>query len=129
MGDSIMDNAILKKRLNTYKSSDGRLRHVSDEIVLDVLRAWEHWQGTSASLYREIGLSKMQLLIMIKKAKKLVKSGVVTESEFKEVKVEGMSEQSVPLQDGQSIEVTWEQGKVIRFHHVEQLVDFLKRVA
>ena len=80
-----MDNAVLKKRLNTYKNSQGRLQNVSDDVVMEVLRAWENWPGSTADLYRELGLSKMQMVIMIKKGKKLVKSGVVTESELQEV--------------------------------------------
>ena len=52
-----MDNAILKKRLNTYKSAKGTLKDVSNDVVFEVLRAWENWPGTAADLYRELGLS------------------------------------------------------------------------
>ena len=48
-----IENKVIKKRLNTYKSSNGRLSKVDDEVVLEVLRAWENWQGTAAGLYRE----------------------------------------------------------------------------
>src|SRR3990167_1783980 len=85
-----MDNAILKKRLNTFKSAKGTLRKVSDDVVIDVLRAWENWPGTSADLYKDLGLSKMQLVTMIQKAKRLIKGGVVVESEFKEVKLDSL---------------------------------------
>ena len=78
-----MDNAILKKRLNTYKSAKGTLKDVSNDVVFEVLRAWENWPGTAADLYRELGLSKMQMVTMIQKAKRLVKSGTVLESEFR----------------------------------------------
>ena len=86
-----MDNAVIKKRLNTFKSAKGTLKDVSDDVVIDVLRAWENWPGSAADLYRDLGLSKMQLVTMIQKAKRLVKSGVVTESEFREVKLPGGS--------------------------------------
>ena len=86
-----MDNGVLRKRLNTYKAGkDGRLSKVGDDVVMEVLRAWENWPGTAADLYRDLGLSKMQLVTMIQKAKRLVKSGVIPEPEFKEVKVEGL---------------------------------------
>jgi hypothetical protein len=123
-----MDNAVLKKRLNTFKSAKGTLRKVSDEVVIDVLRAWENWSGTAAELYRELGLSKMQLVTMIQKAKRLIKSGVVAESDFKEVKV-ATSSQSTFSEDCRVIELVWAEGKLIRFGQVEQLVDFLKKVA
>mgnify|MGYP003418446475 FL=1 len=124
-----MEHAVLRKRLNTYKTSEGRLQHVSDEVVMEVLRAWENWSGSTADLYREIGLSRMQMVIMIKKGKKLVKSGVVVESEFHEIK-QGTTETTQPTSIcGPVIEVNWHQDKVIRFSAVDQLVDFLKKVS
>lgn len=124
-----MDNAILKKRLNTFKSGkSGQLRAVSDEVVMDVLRAWESWPGTAADLYRDLGLSKMQMVTMIQKAKRLVKSGVIPQSEFKEIKI---ADAGLPAPGcaGHVVELTWDQGKLIRFAGVELLVDFLKKVA
>ena len=120
-----MENTVIKKRLNTYKSEGGRLSNVDDEVVLDVLRAWENWQGSTADLYREIGLSKMQLLIMLKKGKKLVKNGAVSGGAFKEISI------SAPAGSGgagYAIEVSWEHGRLVRFKEVSQLVEFLKLV-
>src|SRR3989338_8712736 len=108
-----MDNAILKKRLNTFKSAKGIIRKVSDEVVIDILRAWENWPGRTVDLYRELGLSKMQMAIMIKKAKRLIKSGVVVESEFKEVKLDWLMGASSTMAG--PIEASWDKGKVIRF--------------
>lgn len=82
-----METAVIRKRLNTFKSGKGQLRAVSNDVVMEVLRGWESWPGKTSDYYREIGLSKMQMVTMIQKAKKLVKSGVVMESEFKEVSV------------------------------------------
>ena len=121
-----MDNAVLKKRLNTFKSSKGTLKQVGSDVVIDVLRAWENWPGSASDLYRELGLSKMQMVTMIQKAKRLIKSGVVPESDFKEIKVE--SQQSF-ASGGCGIEIAWDNGKLIRFAEVSQLVDFLKKVA
>lgn len=123
-----MDNAILKKKLNTFKTDKGTLKKVSDEVVLEVLRAWEHWAGPTSELNREIGLSKMQLVTMIQKAKRLVKSGMVPPDDFKEIKViDGGGSGQLPPCSG--IEIAWENGKLIRFNQVDQLVDFLKKVA
>lgn len=121
-----MDNAILKKRLNTYKSAKGTLKDVSNEVVFEVLRAWENWPGSAADLYRELGLSKMQMVTMIQKAKRLVKSGVVTESEFKEIAVAGGISQGSPCQ---GIELGLSDGRVIRFPTVDPLLEFLKKAA
>lgn len=123
-----MDNAILKKRLNTFKSSKGTLKDVGTDVVIDVLRAWENWSGSTADLYRDLGITRMQMVTMIQKAKRLVKSGVIAEPEFKEVKV---ASGSVAAFGGGpcGIELVWDQGKVIRFGQVELLVDFLKKAA
>jgi hypothetical protein len=59
------------------------------------------------------------------RAKKLKREGHFDGGEFKEIHVEGSS----PASSGCGIEVVWEAGKVIRFSQVEQLVDFLKKVA
>jgi hypothetical protein len=125
-----MDNAILKKRLNTFKTSNGKLTQVSDEVVMELLRAWEQWPGTSADLYRDIGLSKMQMVILIKKAKKLIKSGAVfPESDFKEIRINSESGQIVESSPCSGVEIIWNNGKVIRFSQVDLLIDFLKKAA
>lgn len=124
-----METSVLKKRLNTFKSSNGTLRNISDEVIIDVLRAWEHWSGSSADLYRDLGLSKMQLVTILKKAKRLVKSGVVTESEFREVNIEGIIPPPSEKGPCSKIEVIWSDNRIIRFDEVEQLIDFLKKVA
>lgn len=127
-----MDNAILKKRLNTFRAGkSGRLQDISDEVVLAVHRAWENWPGTTADFCREIGVKPTQMNVIIKSGKKLVKSGVVTESEFHEVTTAGGA--MPPGQAGEdpclAIELSWNEGRVIRFPRVDDLLDFLKRVA
>ena len=120
-----MENAVIKKRLNTYKTEGGRLSNVDDEVVLDVLRGWENWQGSTADFYREIVLSKMQLLIMLKKGKKLVKNGAVSGGAFKEISI---SAASGSMGSCYAIEVSLEHGRLVRFKEVSQLIEFLKLV-
>ena len=124
-----MDHNVLKKKLNTFKSSKGTLRQVGNDVVIEVLRAWEHWPGSAADLYRELGLSKMQLVTMIQKAKRLVKSGTVIEPEFTEVKLDVPGTQGLQSPAALCIEVAWGQDKLIRFCQVEQLIEFLKKAA
>ena len=90
--------------------------------MMDVLRAWEQWQGSTADLYRELGLSKMQLVVMIKKGKRLVKSGMAGGGDFKEVKVIA---ETTGAHD--KIELIWDNGRTIRFSVVSQLLEFLDR--
>ena len=50
---------------------------------------------------------------------------------FKEIKVENSPSNLASLQGGPctGVEIMWDNGKLIRFQQVEQLVDFLKKVA
>ena len=126
-----MDNTILKKKLNTFKTDKGSLKNVSDDVVFEVLRTWENWPGQSRELYPELGLSKMQMVTMIQKAKRLVKSGMAPADDFKEIKVDSSPSNLTSLQAGpcHGVEIIWDNGKLIRFQQVEQLIDFLKKVA
>lgn len=122
-----MDSTVFRKRLSTFRTDGGRLRKVSDDLTLDILRAWEQWSGTSKEFYKSLGLDKHQLPIIIKRGKKLIKSGAVTGGEFKELKFDNL----VGTQTGMvgPIEVTCGDGRVIRFSQVDQLVDFIKKAA
>lgn len=57
----------------------------------------------------------------------MCREGGFPASEFSEVTADSLLPQGVAPCSG--IELTWEQGKVIRFPQVEQLIDFLKKVA
>lgn len=122
-----MDNTILRKRIKTFMSAKGSLSGISDEVILEVLKTWEQWPGTTADLYRDLGIKKGQLSSIIKKAKKLVKSGYAVESTFKEVNLETPNITPTMLNSG-PIELIWEQGYVIRFGNADLLIDFLERV-
>jgi len=122
-----MDNTVLKKRLSSFKTDGGRYSKISDDLLVDLLRAWESWTGSSKEFYQGLGLSKQQLGNVIKKGKKLSKSGNYGSGEFKEIKFDSLVGAGGAMVG--PIEVSWESGKVIRFSQVEQLVDFLKKVA
>jgi len=121
-----MESAVLKKRINTFRLSSGQLRGVSQEVVMEVLRGWESWPGSSADFYKGIGLKKHQLSTLIREGKKIVKSGVVAESEFKEL---GVSAGGLFATSTGGIEVQVDGGRLVRFGQVDQLVEFLKKTA
>ena len=120
-----MDNVILKKRLSSFKTDKGMYTKISDDLLVDILRAWEAWTGNSKEFYQSLGMSKQQLANVIKKGKKLSKKGNYGSGEFKELKLDSLVGASSVL----PIEVNWDKGKVIRFSQVDALVDFLKKVA
>lgn len=104
------------------------LKRVSDDVVMEVLRGWESWSGSSVDFYREIGLSKQQLANMIKKGKKLIKTGAVTEGEFREISLPTGGSEFAGT-GGATMEVKLDAGKAVRFFHVDQLVEFLKKMS
>lgn len=121
-----MDNAILKKKLSTFRTAKGSLTRVSDEVLMGVLRAWEQWPGKATDMAKELGLPMRQMMVVIEKAKKRLRDGDIIEEEFKEIKLEAPSASAMMVGP---IELAWDQGRVIRFSQVEQLIDFLKKVA
>jgi hypothetical protein len=122
-----MDSTTLQKKLSTYVSEKGQLRHVSDELLFEVLTAWENWQGTATSFYREIGFSQRQMASLIGKAKKLKRDGYFGDPGFKEVQLP--QEFISPPSNSQFIEMALRDGKIIRFPHMEQLLEFIKKAS
>lgn len=123
-----MDLSILKKKISTFRSDGGKLRNVSDELLMEILMVWESWSGTSSGFYSGIGVDHRKMASLLGKAKKLKREGHFPAEEFKEIK---LVDSSVGLGSAYpcGIEMAWENGKIIRFSQVEQLVDFLKKVS
>ena len=121
-----MDLSILKKKLSTYRTEGGYLKNVGDELLVEILGAWEEWSGPTKEFYRALGADHRKMASLMGRAKKLKREGVVPETQFKEVK---LGRSRVDLNCREAIVLKWEQGTMIRFKQVDQLVDFLKKVA
>jgi len=124
-----MDLNILKKKISTFRSEGGKLRNVSDELLMELLSAWESWTGPASGFYSGIGVTHRKMASLMGKAKKLKREGHFPVEEFKEISLAEGGAPSSQIGDGSGIEILWDQGKVIRFSAVEQLVDFLRKVA
>ena len=124
-----MDLEILNKKVSSYRDNGGRVRKVSDELLLEILEAWEQWTGPASGFYTALGVSAKGIASIIGKAKKLKREGFPA-GNFKELKIDGAagpeSGSSVPCT---GIELSWTGGRVIRFPQVDQLVEFLKKAA
>lgn len=119
---------ILKKRISSYRTPKGKLTRVPDELLVDILIAWEQWTGPASGFYSALGADHRKMAGLIGRAKKLKREGFFPEEAFKEIKIE--SSNMGPIGSPcQGIEVIWDNGKVIRFPQVEYLIDFLKKVA
>jgi hypothetical protein len=124
-----VDLEVLKKRLSSYRTPKGRLTRVPDELLVDILLAWEQWTGPASGFYSSLGADHRKMAGLIGRAKKLKREGFFPEEAFKEIKVEGSEGFRGPLPPCHGVEMVWDNGKLIRFSEVEQLIDFLKKVA
>ena len=70
-----MDNSNLKKKLSVYVTDKGYLKNVSDEVLYEILVAWENWSGSSKEFYRSLGFTAAQMAALIGKAKKYKRQG------------------------------------------------------
>ena len=123
-----MENMTLRKKLSTYLSEHGRLRNVNDEVLLELLSAWEEWQGNAKDFYRSIGFTHKQMATLLGKAKRLKREGHFGTGEFKEIKM-AVDDVSAPSLGGTCIEVVWGDGKIIRFQQVQQVLEFLQKAS
>ena len=121
-----MELEILKKKLSTFKTEGGRTRNVSDDLLLEVLSAWEHWTGTSRAFYKGIGVSSKGISSILGKAKRLKRQG--SPNPFQEVSVENSTHTDACSHLSCDIELQ-ENNKVIRFGKVDLLIEYLKKAA
>ena len=117
-----MELDTLKRKLSTFKTESGRLKNVSDELLMEILSAWETWSGSGAGFYRAIGTNHKKFASLLGKAKKLKREGYIA-SEFQEVKV--VDTASAPQY---RVELVWN-NHVIRFGDVDSALEFLRKVA
>lgn len=125
-----MDMEVLKKRISTFRGEGGRVKITDEGLMMEILMAWEQWKGLGKDFYRAIGVSQTGMASIIGRAKKLRREGHFPAEDFKEIKIaDGGAGTTSTLTGCNVIEVSWENGKVIRFGQVDQLIDFLKKVA
>ena len=122
-----MEFTVLKKKLNSFRGANGVFRGVSEELLVEVLRLWENYTGAMGDFAKKLGVRNSQLGPMIHKARKVSKNKEYANGKFKEVKIESSNHDSVKGCKG--IDLKWDKGRVIRFPEVDQLIEFLKKVA
>ena len=121
-----MELEILKKKLSSFRGEGGKITKVSDDLLLEILNAWENWTGSASSFYTGIGTNHRKMASMMGKAKKLKREG--HSIPFEELKIEGLSDTEKPSPLICDIEVQ-DKNKIIRFRKVDSLVEYLKKVS
>ena len=66
-----MDLEILKKRISSYRTPKGRITRVPDDLLIDILLAWEQWTGPGSGFYAALGADHRKMAGLIGRAKKL----------------------------------------------------------
>ena len=123
-----MDLEVLKKKISTYRGDGGRVKITDDGLLLEILSEWEKWTGAADGFYKSIGVSANGMGSIIGRAKKLRREGFPSQ-EFKEIKITQVPPTGEYTGGLCTIEITWDGKQTIRFALVDQLVDFLKKVA
>lgn len=121
----IVDLEVLKKKISTFRSDGGKVRITDDMLLLEILSEWEKWTGPADKFYKSIGISSKGMGSIIGRAKKLRREGFPAQ-DFKEIKLVGPESNLSPCS---GIEIVWDNGKLIRFPQVENLIEFLKKVS
>ena len=125
-----MDLTVLRKKINTFRTGGGHLRKVSDELLGELLHAWENWTGSGSAFYKELGVDHRKMGKLMGKAKRLKREGFFDGVDFKEIGVVNDIESITPISMSRDtscgIELVW-RGHVIRFRDNALLLDFLER--
>jgi hypothetical protein len=125
-----MDLSVLSKKISSYRTPKGRITRLPDELLGEILHAWEQWSGTPSSFYKTLGVDFRKMGSIMGRAKQLKRDGAFDGLNFTEVVVEGQSSTSAPITPGTcGIELVWDSNKVIRFASPELLLEFLKKAA
>ena len=124
-----MELEVLKKKISTYKSPSGRVCKLSNDLLYEILLAWENWTDSRSSFYSAIGVSYKGFASIIGKAKRLKREGHFPVEEFKEIKVASDSGVPPSALSIYGIVLRWKKKGVIKFREVDQLVEFLNKVS
>jgi hypothetical protein len=127
-----MDLTVLSRKISSYRTPKGKIFSLPDELLGEILHAWEQWSGPAAGFYKELGVDFRKMGSLMGRAKKLKREGAFDGLNFTEVIIEGetqgLSDTSCPPSSGCSIELIYK-NNVIRFGSSDLLLDFLKKAA
>jgi hypothetical protein len=124
-----MDLTVLGKKISSYRTPKGRIRSLPNELLGEILHAWEQWPGAPIAFYKSLGVDYRKMGSLMGKAKQLKRDGAFDGLNFTEVVLDQESGQIMELPPCSGVELVWEGGRIIRFSKVEMLLDFLKKAA
>jgi len=123
-----MDLTILKKKISSYRTPKGRITSLPDELLGEILHAWEQWTGAPSSFYKFLDVDYRKMGSLMGRAKRLKREGAFDGIDFTEVKVIDNVTETVSLTGGViGIEVIWKNKYPIRFSRIDDLFQFLNK--
>ncbi len=124
-----MDLTVLSKKISSYRTPKGRVTNIPNEVLGEILHAWEQWTGSARGFYSAIGVNQKKMAKIMGKAKQLKRDGAFDGLNFTEVLLDQESGQVMELPPCSGVELVWEGGRIIRLSRVDMLLDFLKKAA
>jgi hypothetical protein len=124
-----MDLTVLSKKISSYRTNSGKITNLPNELLAEILHAWEQWSGPAQGFYKALGVDYRKFGSIMGKAKQLKRDGAFDGLNFTEVVLDQESGQVMELPPCSGVELVWEGGRIIRFSRVEMLLDFLKKAA
>lgn len=124
-----MDLTVLSRKISSYRTPGGHLKNIPNELLAEILHAWEQWTGTPRGFYKTLGADHRKMASLMGKAKELKRTGAFDGLNFTEITLDQDSGQVMELPPCSGAELVWEGGRIIRFPRVEMLLDFLKKAA
>ena len=125
--EASMDYEVMRKKLDTYRKSNGQFKHVNGDLLVELLRMWEAHTGPSLEFAKKLGMRSKQLGSLIREGRKVATSTENVDPAFHALQLQNSpSEGGVPCI---GIELHWGTDKLIRFPSVDTLWDFLKKAA
>ena len=70
-----MDLTVLAKKISSYRTPKGRITSLPNELLGEILHAWEQWGGAPASFYKTLGVDFRKMASIMSKAKQLKRDG------------------------------------------------------
>jgi capsid protein len=124
-----MDLTVLSRKISSYRTPKGRITKLPNELLGEILHAWEQWSGSPAGFYSQLGCDYRKMGSIMGKAKQLKRDGAFDGLNFTEVIVEEVASSKTSTIGCSEIELVWDNNKIIRFKTPELLVEFLKKAA
>jgi hypothetical protein len=124
-----MDLTVLSKKNSSYRTPKGRITNLPNELLAEILHAWEQRSGAPSAFYKLLGVDFRKMGSMMGKAKQLKREGAFDGLQFTEITLDQESGQVMELPPCSGVELVWEGGRIIRFPRVEMLLNFLKMAA